>query len=353
VSRPAIAFIDKGALQHNLKVVRQYRPDTKILAIIKANAYGHGITKVAQALYDADAFGVACIEEAIELREANISAPIVLLSGVLTTEEFQQAHYYHCELVIHSFYQLQMLEQNSNKINVWIKIDTGMSRLGFPPEAVHEVWQRLQRCRSVKNVRFMSHFANADDVKHPATQQQMATFNQLTERYYVEKSLANSAGILAWPSSQHQWVRPGIMLYGISPFEEKNADSFGLRPVMTLKSKIIAINELKSGDAVGYGLTWKAEKNQKIAIVAIGYGDGYPRHAKNGTAVLVNGTICHLAGRVSMDTICVDLSNAPHARLGDEVTLWGEGLPIEEVARNASTIAYELVCQITQRVKFD
>jgi len=356
------AVINLSACRHNLSVAKKSAPDSKCIAVIKANAYGHGMVNIAKALTNADAFAVACIDEAIELREANITPPILLLEGFNSENELDLIRQYNLDSVIHTEEQLQLFESSTGEaINVVVKIDTGMHRLGFNPNDVLAVYQRLEKTSNVnKNIQFMTHFSSADNKQDDKTLKQIEVFYQTIDACSkvdnaFELSLANSAGILAWPQSHATWSRPGIMLYGVSPFINYSISEpidYDLKPVMTLSSTLISIKKLKKGEAIGYGGTYVCEKDMKVGIVAIGYGDGYPRHAKTGTPVLVNGKRCSLLGRVSMDMICVDLSEQLDAKINDQVILWGEGLAVEEIAAAAETIAYELLCGVTSRVKF-
>jgi len=359
MSRATQATINLNALRHNLGCVKQIAPNSKIVAIIKADGYGHGIVRVAKALDGADLLGVASLEEALELRSKGIRKPIILLEGVFEIAEYSKAGLQNAEVVIHHLTQLEMLEEYArtasnaaSRISVWLKIDTGMHRLGFNPGEVPTVWQRLQAIPLVKEVYCMTHLANSDNPKDMVTKMQLQLFNKATQGMNSAKSVANSGGILGWPDSHFDFVRPGIMLYGVTPFNSGTGLDHNLQPVMTLSSQLIAVNQHKKNSAVGYGGTYVCPHNMPVGVVAIGYGDGYPRHAKNGTPVLVNNKRVPLIGRVSMDMICVDLSEQPDAKVGDPVILWGEGLPIEEIARSADTIGYELLCHVTHRVKF-
>jgi len=359
MSRAAQATINLTALRHNLGRVKQLAPNSKVIAIIKADGYGHGIVRVAKALDAADLLGVASLEEALELRSKSIRKPIVLLEGVFEVAEYSKAGLQNVEVVIHHITQLDMLEEYArtassaaSRISVWIKVDSGMHRLGFAPDAVTGVWQRLQTIPLVKEVYFMTHLANADDQKDMVTKMQLQVFEKAVQGLNAVKSAANSGGIMGWPASHYDFVRPGIMLYGVTPFNSGNGLDYDLQPVMTLSSELIAVNHFKKDAAIGYGGTYICPEDMTVGVVAIGYGDGYPRHAKNGTPVLVNNKRVPLIGRVSMDMICVDLREQPAAKVGDPVVLWGEGLPIEEIARSADTIGYELLCHVTQRVKF-
>jgi len=354
MSRPTFLNIDLHALKHNLQRVRECAPRSRVIAMVKANAYGHGIVRVADALSDADALGVASIEEGITLRNAGITQPIVLMEGLFHEDELAEAAKYHFTLVVHHEPHIIMLEQASSdyQFDIWLKINTGMNRLGVPLEQVATLHARLMRAAAVKKpIGVMTHFAEADSLASAATPEQMTRFKQITSALQGPRSLANSAGILAWPDAHADWVRPGLMLYGASPFADKIGLDYGLKPVMTLSSRIIAIDHVKKGEKVGYGGTWAAPADMLIGIVGAGYGDGYPQQAQSGTPVLVNGVECHLAGRVSMDMLAVNLQYMPNAQLGDSITLWGDGLPVERVARQAHTSAYEILTRMTPRPK--
>ncbi|MDH5369760.1 MAG: alanine racemase [Gammaproteobacteria bacterium] len=349
------AVIDLSACRHNLSVAQKAAPNSKCIVIIKANAYGHGMVKIAASLSEADAFGVARIDEAIQLRNADITAPILLLEGFSSKEELNRISEYNLDCVIHNENQLQLLEKSTAAaITVWLKIDSGMHRLGFNPGDVKDAMQRLEKCSSIKQpVKLMTHLANADDKHDDKTLKQIDVFYQtISDFKETETSIANSAGILGWPQSHASWNRPGIMLYGVSPFINSTAEEHNLKPVMTLSSQLIAVKKVNKGERIGYGGTYVCDKDMTIGIIAIGYGDGYPRHAKTGTPVLLNGKRCSLLGRVSMDMICIDLSEQSTAKVNDPVILWGKGLPIEEIAESAETIGYELLCGVTSRVEF-
>jgi len=360
MSRAARVVINFEALRHNLQRARAANPEAKQFPVIKADAYGHGLLPVAQALTGADGFAVASLEEALVLREAGINQPILLLEGFFHTDELSEIRQYQLDIVVHHAAQLQGLEDLakqqdiSRPVNVWLKVDTGMHRLGFAPDEVADVWQRLIACSAVaRSPRLMTHLACADDFHSPATRQQIDCFNRVLPNVQTGRSIANSAGILGWMPSHADIDRPGIMLYGISPFLNETGADRRLRPVMTLRSELIAINSCQTGDAIGYGGTWICPGDMSVGVVAMGYGDGYPRHAPAGTPVLVNGVEVPLIGRVSMDMISVDLRELSDVQVGDEVVLWGEGLPAEIVAHAAGTIAYELFCNVTARVPHD
>lgn len=356
MSRPTTAVIDLQALRHNLSRVREAAPGCRIAAAVKANGYGHGLVRTARALAAADAFAVACSEEAEELREAGINKPLLLLEGVFEAAELPQCCRLDLDIVVHHPGQVEMLERTSleRPLRVWLKIDTGMHRLGLDPDVVPALWRRLRECPAVApDIRLMSHLARADERDCEFTQHQRQVFEKTTADLPGERSLANSAGILGWPGTHWQWVRPGLMLYGASPFVDRLAAEEGLRPVMALTTRLIAVNRLRRGEPVGYGGTWLCPEDMAIGVAAVGYGDGYPRHAPSGTPVLVNGREAGLAGRVSMDMIAIDLRAHPEARVGDPVVLWGRGLPIEKIARAANTIPYTLMCGVTPRVRFE
>lgn len=353
MTRPARITINLAALRHNLRQIRQMAPNSAVLAMVKSNAYGHGLERIALALPDADAFGVASLEEGLHLRYAGITQPIVLMEGLFHPNEVSRAIAYDFTCVVHQVEQIEMLEQHSKArpIPVWMKIDTGMHRLGFQPEKVREMYQRLMNCKTVKKpIGLMTHFACADSVDREHTLQQIELFNSAIEGLPGPRSLSNSAGIIAWPSAHADLIRPGIMLYGASPLAGHRGVEHNLHPVMTLGSDLIAIHPLSKGDRVGYGGTWTCPEDMRIGVVGLGYGDGYPRHVKNGAPVLVNGRPCPLVGRIAMDMLTVDLRSQPEAKIGDPVLLWGPGLPVEVVAQYSETTAYELLTRITQRV---
>lgn len=350
----AYAELDLTAVTHNLTRIRAFAPKAKIMAVIKANAYGHGLIRIAKVLSDADAFAVARLGEGIALRDAGIRQRIAVLQGFVDSEELELHSRYGLEPVIHSPFQVELLEQVSSmeSVSVWLKLDTGMHRLGLLPDEFSSCYSRLQRCSAVRQpIPVMTHLANADVFQDTITAIQLDCFKSALHNVQTECSIANSAGLLAWDTARVEWVRPGIALYGVSPFPGRTGPDEGLRPVMTFRSRLIAIKNLKAGDAVGYGGDWICPRPTRLGIVSIGYGDGYPRHAQSGTPVLVRGRRASLIGRISMDMISLDLTDCPDARVGDEVTLWGKGLPVEEIAQYASTIPYALLCGVTPRVK--
>lgn len=355
MSRPSRVVIDKQALKHNLQVVQELAPHSKTMAIIKADAYGHGLVRVANTLSDADAFGVACLEEAEQLRSASITTPIVLLEGPHKAVDLAAIVQLQLDVVIHNEFQLDILEQATleTPLQVWIKIDTGMHRLGFPLDKVPKILKRVVHCKNIKPAfRLMTHLATANELDNPLMQQQLDNFKQVCDGVEAEKTIANSAAVIAFSKTHAEWNRPGIMLYGVSPMLDKHAHELGLKPVMTLESELISIQKLKKGEPVGYGATWRCPEDMPVGVVAAGYGDGFPRHAKSGTPVLVNDVRCALIGRASMDMLTIDLRNQPQAMIGDRVVLWGESLPVEEIAQHADTIPYELLCGVHKRLEF-
>ncbi len=348
--RPTKAYIHLPALHHNLQVVKSIAPDSKVLAVIKANGYGHGISRVAHHLSSADGFGVASIDEAMILRQKGFLHRILLLEGLFSATELALVYQHRLDLVIHSQHQLDWLLQanSTTQINVWVKMDTGMNRLGFHPDQVADVIQQLESSTTPFQIHLMSHLASADESRS-FTEQQIKRFKQATTAYDYPKSLANSAGLQAYPESHEEWVRPGIMLYGSGQCQDCSP---ALQPVMTLVSEVTSLKWISKGDFVGYGNSWQAERDTLVGVVAIGYGDGYPRHAATGTPVMINKQRVPLIGRVSMDMICVDVTDmADSIEVGASAVLWGdESLTVDEVASHAGTIGYELLCGITQRV---
>ena len=352
----AHAILNLEAVQHNLQMVRRLAPDAKIMAVIKANGYGHGLLRIAEALQNADAFAVARVDEGIRLRKAGIKNRIAVLEGFSCAEELDELLLYQLDAVVHSFTQLEIFESRKEQeaCAIWLKLDTGMNRLGFKPQEFNSVFQRLNQCSIIRPpIRLMTHLANADDKQDAPTHKQIRLFNDTVATLGLEneRSIANSAGIIAWKEALTDWVRPGVMLYGISPFPDYTGKQLGLKPVMGLHSRLIAVKPVATGDKVGYSGTWVCERPTTLGVVAVGYGDGYPRYAKAGTPVLVNGQRVPLIGRVSMDMITVDLATQPNAKPGDPVTLWGDSLAVEEIAFYADTIPYTLVCGVTQRVQ--
>lgn len=345
-----VATIDDAALRNNLGVVRRLAPRSRVLAVVKADAYGHGMVETAKTLATADGFGVARLGEALTLRAAAIQHRIVVLEGVLDADALGEAARHELDLVVHSFEQIALLEAAATQHDVWLKVDTGMNRLGFRVEAFAAAFERLSRCRSVRSLRLMTHLSAAEEPDGVASSRQIEAFHALTANLNFEKTIANSAGIICRPDARTDWVRPGLMLYGMSPLGERSARDLGLKPAMTLTAPLIAVRAVHPGESVGYGGIWRASEVSRVGIAAIGYGDGYPRPMATGAPVLVDGQDAAIVGRVSMDMIAVDITQLPDAHVGSEVTLWGRGLPAERVAPFADTIPYELVCRVTERV---
>jgi alanine racemase len=350
------AIVDTAALRHNLARVREMAPGSKVLAVIKANAYGHGIVPTAVALAGADGFAVARLEEGIALRSAGLRHRVLLLEGVFGADQLQLAAHHDFDIMVHGPEQVALLEAapRTRRYGVWFKVDTGMNRLGFKPAQVPAALSRLHSCAAVAApLTLVTHLASADERDNARTLEQLALFGRLVDGVPGERSIANSAGLIGCAAARGGWVRPGLMLYGVSPFADDTGEVLGLLPAMTLVTRVIAVKQLEAGERVGYGGTWRASRPTRLAIAACGYGDGYPRNTPSGTPVLVGGQRAALAGRVSMDMIAIDVTDLPPASIGDEVLLWGPGVPVEEVARAAGTIPYELVCGVSQRVHLD
>jgi alanine racemase len=330
------------------------------MAVIKANAYGHGMLTAAQHLSDADAFAVARLPEALSLRKAGIDKPVALLAGVVTDAGLRSAFEHGFELVVHDASQLEVLRNaRGTSGTVWLKVDTGMNRLGFPPEEAADLVRELQDTDAVAELRLMTHLASADEPDNPATDRQLAAFETVARGFEGAVSIANSPATLGWPQivdarerlgfTGDYWIRPGIALFGVSPFAGKSGRELGLKPVMRFEARVIAVKPLAAGARVGYKGSYVCEEDTMLGIVAAGYGDGYTRHFRTGTPVLVNGRRVSLIGKVSMDMIAVDLGQGAKDRVGDVVTLWGDELPVEEVAPWADAIPYELVCGVMNR----
>jgi alanine racemase len=348
--RPILATISQSALKHNLSVVKKFAPKSKVMAVIKANAYGHGLFNVAHALEESDGFAVLGLNEAIDLREAGFTQTILLLEGVFAAAELNIATSYMVDIVVHNLQQVEMLEQTLliAPVNIHLKMNTGMNRLGFTPEVYAEMFERLKVCPNVAKITLMTHFATADeDIGIAAA---LARFKLATQSFHHEQSLANSASILLHPESHAEWVRPGIMLYGASPISGEAADYFDLKAVMQFTSQIIAVQTLEAGDSVGYGHKFTASETTRVGIVACGYADGYPRYAPNGTSIAVDGQLTQTLGRVSMDMLFCDLTDIPLADVGSTVELWGNIVPVDAVAEACDTVGYELLCAVAPRV---
>jgi alanine racemase len=356
VRRLIRARVNRAALRANLEVMRAHAPASRVMAVVKANAYGHGLVAAAHALAAADAFAVARIEEAAALRDSGLTGRVVLLEGVLDALQLAEAERLGLELVVHQEQQIALLEawRGGSRPAVWLKVDTGMNRLGFRPEQFHQAWQRLAALQPpARRLRVLTHLAAADETDGRSTTAQLARLHPLLAGLRAELSIANSAAILSAPATHADWVRPGLALYGISPFGERRGADLGLRAAMSLESTVIALRRVPAGERVGYGGIWRATRASRLAIVAAGYGDGLPRSLPNGAPVLIGAHRAALAGRVSMDMIAVDITDLPEVSLGDPVELWGERLPVEEVAAAAGTVAYELVCAVSQRVPIE
>ena len=354
----ARALIRLGALQHNFRRIREAANGARVLAVIKADAYGHGLVATAENLPDADGFAVARYDEALHLFDAGLRKPVVLLEGVLEADELSRALRRKFQPVVHCEQQIELLENSTESdAVVWLKLDTGMRRLGFAPDRLATLLERLSGCRAVREIRLMTHLANADDRSDDTTARQLHLFRQATGQFEGEVSIANSPALFGWPDAiaaadaSRTWVRAGICLYGVSPFPGSCGSELGLRPVMEFTTSLMAVKPVRAGDRVGYGAAWEAAEDTVLGIIAAGYGDGYTRFIPSGTPVLVNGRRTSLAGRVSMDMSAVDLGPGARDRVGDPVTLWGEALPVEEIAACAGTIPYQLLCGVTQRAR--
>lgn len=352
--RSARITVHPEALQHNLTRAKQLAPQARALAVIKANAYGHGSADTAATLYSiADEFAVSCVPEAVVLRDAGIDKPITILQGFQNDRDLHIAEQLKLRLTVHDENQLRLLDNYSGgakqRFDLNLKIDTGMHRLGFAPERTATLYKALQTNPQVNpdSLILMTHFSSADELDNDYTQQQINTFKQACGSLNAQQSMANSAGILGWETSHSDWIRPGIMLYGSSPFANKTREDINLQAAMTFSAPVISVHSLKKGDHIGYAATWTCPKDMQVAVIACGYADGYPRHAASGTPVWLNGQETQLLGRVSMDMIVVDADhydeNNP-VRVGDWAELWGQNLSPDLVANSAETIAYEILC---------
>ena len=346
--RPIRATISAGALAHNLRVARSHAGEAKVWAVVKANAYGHGLERAARALAGADGFAVLDFQEAARLRLAQVDRPILMLEGLFKPQDAELLAKYSLTPVIHRADQLEMLRAAAAPLDVYLKVNSGMNRLGFGVEGLGAAVSALRALPQVRSVTMMTHFADADGAS--GVRAQLEWFRDLTKDFPGPRSLANSAALVRFPEARGDWVRPGIMLYGCSPFADRDAASLGLKPAMTLSSEIIATQHLHPGERIGYGFSYEAVGEMTIGVVACGYADGYPRAAPAGTPVLVNGRRARIVGRVSMDMITVDISGMADAGIGSPVTLWGEGLSADEVGAAAGTLSYELLCALAPRV---
>lgn len=359
MARPTEVVIDSAAARHNLAEVRQRAPDSHVLAVIKANGYGHGLLPMARAFDAADAFGVACLEEAGALRDAGVTKPILLLEGPFEAAELADIAELELDVAIHTAEQVVMLESLPKSLpgRIWLKVDTGMHRLGFPPETVPGIFARLLQCVAhPEDLILMTHFANANDGEHDLNRVQLDRFEALQRQLGIEsgrhpRSAANSGATCSLIEAHYEWLRPGIMLYGISPQQGGQGPREGLIPVMTLRSRLISVRRIRAGETVGYGGVWRCPEDMPVGVVALGYGDGYPRSA-SGAPVLVNGVRTQVIGVPSMDMVTVDLRPVPEAAVGDPVTFWGPALPVEQVAAAAGTIAYELLSGMRDRARY-
>jgi len=351
MTRPLQAIIDRSALRYNLQRARELAPDSRVMAVIKSDGYGHGLLRVAEALRAADGFGVVRVEDAAVLREQGFRGEIMLLEGMYEAGEVAEIAALDAVAVLHHAEQLRMLERSPppSLLRLWLKFDTGMHRLGFRPDEARAVIARIAAQPALRIDGAMSHLANADDPGDPFTDEQITRFAGIDLPPGCVRSMANSAGLTAWPRSRLDWVRPGLMLYGADPIIGAAGDS-QLAPVMRLRSSLIAVRDLRAGEPVGYGGSYRCPDDMRIGVVACGYGDGYPRHAPNGTPVWVDGRRVPLVGRVSMGMIAVDLRAAPHAGVGAPVELWGEHVRIDDVAAAAGTVSYELMCRVAASV---
>jgi alanine racemase len=355
MSRPACATIHTDALQHNLAEIRRRAPKSRVMAVVKADGYGHGLERVAQALAGADAFGVASIADAERIRATGSSKRIVLLSGFFEPGDLGLIRRLQLDTVLHHASQLEMIEADRDPmpLNLWVKFDSGMHRLGFALGDALRIAERVQSLpQCVRPPLWMTHFARSDEFDAQTTAEQIARFDAALCGIDGPRSLSNSAAVLGWPRAHRDWVRVGGALYGLSVVAGRSGAAFGLRPAMSLSTRLVAVNEVGVGEAIGYGGVYTAPCPLRVGIAAIGYGDGYPRVAPSGTTVLVGGREAPTVGRVSMDLLAIDLSELPEAAVGDPVLLWGPELPVEQAASAAGTISYELTCGITRRVRF-
>lgn len=372
MNRTAVVEIDVSAIAHNYALAKSVQTQGQLMAVVKANAYGHGLDAVVRALNDADGFAVSCVKEGLAVRRLHASARVLVLQGAQSLEEMRMCAENNLDYAIHQTKHIQwLLNENLPPMTIWIKVNTGMNRLGFSPENVDDVIKQLSKIDSVRDVHLMTHMSDADDTRNTKTQKQLDVFSLLTQSASGLSSMANSAALMGWEGAHADWQRLGIALYGVSPFVQgvENALVSSLKPAMRFYSKVIAINTCKAGAAVGYGETWVCERDSRIAVVAVGYGDGYPRHAsavnhphmksadeKNESTrarVFINGQYCPLVGRVSMDMITVDITDCDAVALGDQVELWGNHVSVKEVAECSGTIAYDLLCGVFGRTQVD
>jgi alanine racemase len=348
--RPLQATISLSALQHNLAIAQSKAPHSKVMAVIKANGYGHGLLNAAKGLKAADGFAILGLDEALTLRAAGYKQTILMLEGFFSADELPAISEYAIDIVVHSHKQVEILESVniSIPIAIHLKINTGMNRLGFKPQDFELIMVKLKNCKNVADITLMEHFATADESLGIA--KPLAVFKQLTQNHEHPKSHANSAALLRFAEAHADWVRAGIMLYGTSPIAEASAAQFDLKPVMQLTGEIISVQTLEAGDSLGYGHSFTATQKTRIGVVSCGYADGYPRHAPNGTPIAVAGKLTHTLGRVSMDMLFVDITLIPEAGIATKVEMWGNQVPVDDVAHAAGTISYELLCAVAPRV---
>jgi alanine racemase len=348
--RPIQATISLSALEHNLVVAKSKAPNSKVMAVVKANGYGHGLLNAAKGLRAADGFAILGLDEALALRAAGFKQTILMLEGFFSADELSAISEQSISIVVHSLKQVEMLESANltAPISIHLKMNTGMNRLGFKPQDFELVLSRLKTCQNVANITLMEHFATADESLGIA--KPLAVFKQATQVHQHPQSLANSAALLRFPEAHADWVRAGIMLYGTSPIAEDSAAKFNLKPVMQFTSEIISVQTLEAGESLGYGHRFTATQKMRIGVVACGYADGYPRHAPNGTPIAVAGKMTQTLGRVSMDMLFVDITAIPEAEIGAHVEMWGNQVSVDDVAHSAETISYELLCAVAPRV---
>jgi alanine racemase len=356
MSRTALSILSTENLLHNINVIRAQAPRSKIVAMVKANAYGHGLRSTSLRLQSAiDMLGVSCIDEALALRKVGVKIPILLAEGVFEPRELIIASAEKFAVAFHSLIQIEWLKTTlmPRPIEAWLKINTGLGRLGFDAKETQHAYTQLTENRNIKKpITIMSHFACADTPEHPLNAAQKERFNNLIATMPGSYSICNSAAIFTIPEMQHDYVRPGIATYGISPFTDRTGAALGLKPVMTIRSTLIASSMMAKGSSLGYGARYTCPETMPVGVVAFGYGDGYPVTAQDGTPILVNNKRCTVIGRVSMDMLTVDLRNCPDATIGSQVILWGEGLPLEEIVPYMNSIAWEMLTSIQHRVQF-
>ena len=351
--RPIHAYIHVDACQHNLAVIRQQASASRLWSVIKANAYGHGIERALKGFSAADGFALLDLDEAQRVRDAGWRGPILLLEGWFEPRDLSLVRALKLTVAVHDEEHVRMLTHSpGTPIDVYVKLNTGMNRLGFKPDAAAAAWQMLRALPQVGAMTWMTHFANAD--VEDGLDAALQVFDRVSSEVKAPASIANSAAIMSAPATHRDWVRPGIIQYGASPFADRTAADMGLKPTMTLRSRILAVQTLAAGECVGYGSLYRATRPTRIGVVACGYADGYPRHAPSGTPVWVasadGGKICPMAGRVSMDMLTIDITDAPSANVGTEVELWGANVSIDVVAQRAGTVGYELMCALARRV---